>query len=70
MRPPKMTPGPVCPWLSRLLSGVGACFILMGTGERLPAWTIHKSSVESVWYVDRIFLYRVYIDSNHRDSRI
>jgi hypothetical protein len=34
MRPPKMTTGPVCLWLSRLLSGVGVCFDFMGTGER------------------------------------
>jgi hypothetical protein len=35
MRPPKMTPGPVCLWLIRLLSSVGACFNFMGASERL-----------------------------------
>jgi hypothetical protein len=28
------------------------------------------SSVESVWHVDRVSAYRVYIDLNHSDSRI
>jgi hypothetical protein len=32
--------------------------------------TIHESSVESVWRVDRVFPCRVYIDSNRRDSWI
>jgi hypothetical protein len=43
-------------WLPKLLLGVGACFILVGTSERLPTrttgdvWsgTIRVSSVESV----------------------
>jgi hypothetical protein len=35
MRPPKMTTGVVCLWLSRLLSGVGACFDFVGSSERL-----------------------------------
>jgi hypothetical protein len=51
----------VCLWLPRLLPGVGVCFVLVGTTERLPTWTtgdewsraIHESSVESVWHVDR-----------------
>jgi hypothetical protein len=34
------------------------------------SWTICGLSVESVWRVDRVFPYRVYIDSNHRDSQI
>jgi hypothetical protein len=62
----------------RLLLGVGAFFVLVGTSERLPTQTtrgvwsgsICKSSMESVWHVDRVFAYRVYIDFNHRDSRI
>jgi hypothetical protein len=33
--PPKTTTGPVCLWLPRLLSGVGACFDLVGASERL-----------------------------------
>jgi hypothetical protein len=73
-----MTAGPVCLRPPRLFPGVGAGFILMGTSERLPTWTtgdvwsatIRESSVESVWHVDRVFPCRVYIDSNHRDSRI
>jgi hypothetical protein len=43
--------------------GVGAYFILVGTSERLPTqtmgdvWpgTIHKSSMEIVWHIDRVF---------------
>jgi hypothetical protein len=35
MRPPKMTAGSVCLWLSRLLPGVGACFNFVGASERL-----------------------------------
>jgi hypothetical protein len=35
MRPPKTTAGPVCLWLSRLLSGAGACFNFVGANERL-----------------------------------
>jgi hypothetical protein len=73
-----MTAGPVSLRSPRLLSGVGVCFILVGTSERLPTqtmgdvWsgTIHKSSMESGGHVDRVFSCRVYIDSNRRDSRI
>jgi hypothetical protein len=32
--------GPVCLWSSRLLLGVGAYFILIGTSERLPTRTM------------------------------
>jgi hypothetical protein len=75
---PKTTAGSVCLRLPRLLLGVGACFVLMGTSERLPTWTtwdvgsstLCESSVESVWRVDQVFPCRVYIDSNHRESRI
>jgi hypothetical protein len=35
MRSPKTTAGPVCLWLSRLLSGVGACFDFVGASEWL-----------------------------------
>jgi hypothetical protein len=64
--------GPVCLRLPRLLPGVGACFILVGTSERLPTrtmrdvWseTIRELSVKSMWLVDRVFSCRVYIDSN------
>jgi hypothetical protein len=31
---------------------------------------IRRSSVKSMWHVGRVFLCRVYIDSNHRDSQI
>jgi hypothetical protein len=49
-----------------------------GTSERSPTWiirdvwtgTMHELSVKSVWHVDRVFLCRVYIDSNRRDSQI
>jgi hypothetical protein len=51
-----MMVGLVCLRSPRLLLGVGACFILVGTSESLPTrtmgdvWsrTIHESSVESV----------------------
>jgi hypothetical protein len=73
-----MTAGPVHLRLPRLLPGVGACFVLLGTSERLPTWTmrdiwfgtIHESSMKSVWRVDRVFPCKVYIDSNRHDSRI
>jgi hypothetical protein len=35
MRPPKMTTGPVCLWLPRHLSGVGAYFDFVGASERV-----------------------------------
>jgi hypothetical protein len=73
-----MTVGSVCLRLTRLLPGVVACFVLVGTSERLPTWTtgdvwsgtIRESSMKSVWHVDRVFSYRVYINLNRRDSRI
>jgi hypothetical protein len=73
-----MMAGPVCLRLSRLLPGVWACFILVGTSKRLPTrsmrdvWsrTICKLSVESMWHVDRVFPCMVYIDSNRHDSQI
>jgi hypothetical protein len=73
-----MTVRSVCLRSPKLLPGVGACFVLVGTSERLPTWTtgdvwsgtIHESSVESVWHVDRVFPCRVYVDSNRHDSRI
>jgi hypothetical protein len=62
----------------RLLPGVGTYFILVGTSERLStrttgevsSGTLRESNVESVWHVDQVFPYRVYIDSNCRNSRI
>jgi hypothetical protein len=68
--------GPVCLRSSRLLPDVGACFIPVETSKRLPTWitgdvwsgTIRESSVKSMWCVDRVFPYRVYIDSNRHDS--
>jgi hypothetical protein len=78
MRWPKMTARPICLRSPRLLPGVGTCFILVGTNERLPTrttrdvWfgTIRKSSMKNVWHVDPIFPCRVYINSNRRDSQI
>jgi hypothetical protein len=69
---------PVCLWSPRFPSSVGACFICVGTSERLPTrttgdvWsgTIRKSSMERVWCDNRVFPCRVYIDSNRRDSQI
>jgi hypothetical protein len=57
-----MTAGSVYLWSSRLHPGVGACFNLVGTSERLTTritgdvWlgTIRELSVESVWCVDRV----------------
>jgi hypothetical protein len=62
MRWPKATVGPVCLWSSRLLPGVGAYFVLMGTSEMLPTWimwdvwsgTLRGSSMESVWHINRV----------------
>jgi hypothetical protein len=34
------------------------------------SWTIRGLSVESVWHIGWFFTCRVYIDLNHRDSRI
>jgi hypothetical protein len=73
-----MTAGPICLRSPRLLPGLGTCFVLVGTSERLPTrttgdvWskTIRESRVESMWRVDQVFPCRVYINSNHRDSRI
>jgi hypothetical protein len=73
-----MTTEPVCLQSPRLPPGVGDYFVLVGTSKRLltqttrDVWsgTIHKSSVESVCRVDRVFPYRVYINSNRRDSQI
>jgi hypothetical protein len=58
-----MTVGPVCLQSPRLLLGVGACFVLVGTSEKLPTqttrdvWseTIRESSMESMWRVDQVF---------------
>jgi hypothetical protein len=51
-----MTAGPVCLSSPRLLLSVGACFILVGTSERMPTrttgevWsgTIRELSVKSM----------------------
>jgi hypothetical protein len=43
---------------------------ICGPHEIHMLMAIHGLSMESVWRVDRVFPYRVYIDSNHRDSRI
>jgi hypothetical protein len=55
-----MRAGPVSLLSSRLLPGIGVCFVLLGTSKRLSmrttgdVWsgTIHKSSVKNVWRVD------------------
>jgi hypothetical protein len=73
-----MIAGPVYLWWPRLLPGVGTCFILVGTSERLSTrttgdvWsgTVRELSVESVCRGDWVFPCRVYIDSNRNDSRI
>jgi hypothetical protein len=78
MRWPKTTVVPVCLRSSRLLPGVGVYFDLVGTSEKLPTWTtwdvwsgtLRGSSMESMWHVDRVFSYRVYIDLNRHDSQI
>jgi hypothetical protein len=79
MRPHKTTVGPVCLWLSSLLPGVGAYFDFVGDSERLSRTeTAHKKRTPGMcgleWeaYVACCsgFPCRVYIDLNHRDSRI
>jgi hypothetical protein len=48
-RPPKTTAGPVCLWLPKLLSGVGACFDFVGASERLSrTGTTHRKRMSSV----------------------
>jgi hypothetical protein len=64
--------------IAKTSPGVGICFIIVGTSERLPTqttWdvgsgTLCKSSVESIWCVDQVFSCMVYIDLNRHDSRI
>jgi hypothetical protein len=64
--------------VAKISSGCRGLFWLCGTSERLPTQTtrdvwfgiICESSVESVWCIDQIPPYRVYIDSNRRDSWI
>jgi hypothetical protein len=79
MRWPKTTVEPSNLCLPRLLPGVGACLDLMGTSERLLymdrvryVWSraIREPNVECMWHFDQVFPYRVYIDSNQRNSRI
>jgi hypothetical protein len=61
--------GPVCLRSPRLLSGVGSCFILVGTNKRLAMRTtgdvwfeiLRESSVKNMWCVDRVFPYMVYV---------
>jgi hypothetical protein len=68
--------GSVCLWSLRLLPGVGAYFVHVGTSERLPTrimgdvWsgTIRVSNVESMWLVDQVFPCKLYIYLNRRDS--
>jgi hypothetical protein len=45
MRWPKMMTGPVDLWLPRVLLGVGTCFDLMGTSERLS----YVDHVRYIW---------------------
>jgi hypothetical protein len=77
--PPKTMVEPVCLWLPRLPLGVGACFNFVGASERLSRMgTARRKRTPSVrgleWEVYvacwSSFPYRVYIDSNRRDSRI
>jgi hypothetical protein len=49
IRPPKTTVGPVCLWLPRLLSGVGACSDFVGASERLShLGTAHRKCMSGV----------------------
>jgi hypothetical protein len=79
MRWPKPTVGLVDLWLLRLLLGLGAYFDLVGTTQKVAttrtARRKHMSGVCGLAqkvYVSCVsgFPYRVYIDSNHCDSRI
>jgi hypothetical protein len=78
MRWPKTMVEPVRLRSLRFLTGVGACFIVVGTSKMLSTrttrdvWsgTIRESSVERMWRVDWVFPCRVYINSNRHNSRI
>jgi hypothetical protein len=49
MMPPKTTAGPVCLWLSRLLSGLGVCFDFVRASERLSRMgTAHRKHTSGV----------------------
>jgi hypothetical protein len=49
MRSPKMTAGPVCLWLSRILLGVGAYFDFVEASERLSCTgTAHRKRTSGV----------------------
>jgi hypothetical protein len=54
-----MTAGPVCLRSPRLLPSVGACFVLVGTSERLPTWTTGCTSIRiavTLGYEYRLFV--------------
>jgi hypothetical protein len=79
IRPSNTTVGSVSLWLSRLLSGVGACLNFVGVSERLSrTGTAHRKRTSCVSGVEweeyaaccSGFPCRVYIDLNHRDSWI
>jgi hypothetical protein len=75
MRWPKTMAMVVYSWLPRLLPCVGTCFNLVGTSKMLSMqtmWDVWSRTLRgsSVWCVDQVFSYMVYIDLNLHDSRI
>jgi hypothetical protein len=56
-------PAQLCWWLREML-------LHMEHVRYVWSWTIRGLSMGSVWRIGRVFPYRVYIDSNRRDSRI
>jgi hypothetical protein len=53
MRPPKMTAGSVCLWLSRLLLGVWICFNFVGASERLShTGTVSRKHMSGVYRLE------------------
>jgi hypothetical protein len=56
----------ICPNLSASHEGL----LYVDHVRYVWSWTIHRLSMESVWYVGWVFPCKVYIDSNRRNSRI
>jgi hypothetical protein len=56
-------------WLCPALLMTCEWLLYMDHMRYVWSWTIHRLSVESVLHVGWVFPYRVYIDSNRRDSQ-
>jgi hypothetical protein len=57
-------------WLCPTMSTTHEGLVYVDHVRYVWSWTICGLSVESVWHVGLVSPCRVYIDSNHRDSRI